>query len=75
MISRNISGELPTCSGEYPVGCITGPRQSGKTTPTRAVFTELPSNSFEDPLVRDDFAEDPVGFIHRPRDGAVFGEV
>ena len=75
MIQRNLQYELSLCSREYPVVCITGPRQSGKTTLAQTAFPDFPCISFEDPLTRDLFAEDPLGFIHKYRNGAVFDEV
>ena len=75
MILRDIQSELKRCRREYPVICITGPRQSGKTTLARTVFNRLPYVSFEEPLTRDLFSEDPRGFMLRYRTGAVFDEV
>lgn len=75
MIDRDIQTELTKSRKEYPVVCVTGPRQSGKTTLARAAFPELPYVSFEEPVTRDVFAEDPKGFLSRYTDGAVFDEV
>jgi len=75
MIDRDIQTELTKSRKEYPVICITGPRQSGKTTLARAAFPELPYVSFEEPVTRDVFTEDPKGFLSRYTDGAVFDEV
>ena len=59
MIEREIQRELLECSREYPVVCITGPRQSGKTTLARKAFPKHPYVSFEDPIARSYFIEDP----------------
>lgn len=75
MIRREIQRELLECSREYPVVCITGPRQSGKTTLARKAFPKHPYVSFEDPIGRSYFIEDPQGFLKTYRDGAVFDEV
>ena len=75
MIPRNIQAELSHCCAEYPVICITGPRQSGKTTLAQTVFADKPYTSFEEPMTRDLFSEDPKGFLNRHMDGAVFDEV
>jgi predicted AAA+ superfamily ATPase len=74
MIKRNLTKELSICRKEYPVICITGPRQSGKTTLAQAAFSDLPYVSFENLLSRDYFSEDPLGFIHQYREGCVFDE-
>lgn len=59
----------------YPVVAITGPRQAGKTTLARAAFPDLPYVSMEDPIEAEFFADDPLGFLDRFADGAVFDEV
>lgn len=75
MIRREIESELLECSHEYPVICITGPRQSGKTTLARKTFPKHPYVSFEDPITRGYFGEDPLGFLENYQNGAVFDEV
>jgi predicted AAA+ superfamily ATPase len=75
MIKRNLLKEITICRREYPVICITGPRQSGKTTLAQDAFPELPYVSFENPLTRDYFSDDPLGFMHQYREGAVLDEV
>jgi uncharacterized protein len=75
MIPRDIQSELTHCCREYPVVCITGPRQSGKTTLAKAVFADRPYVSFEEPIVRNLYHEDSRGFLNRHPDGAIFDEV
>ena len=75
MIKRNIQLELETCAREYPAVTITGPRQAGKTTLARATFPHHAYASFEQPLTREQFRDDPVGFLKRHDGGAVFDEV
>lgn len=75
MVPRDIQKEIEHCRNEYLVITIKGPRQSGKTTLSRAVFSDLPYVSFEDPLQRDYFNTDPRGFFHPYKNGAVFDEV
>lgn len=69
MVRRDIQDELFECSREYPVLCITGPRQSGKTTWSRKAFPKHRYVSFEDPIARGYFIEDPHGFLDAHRDG------
>ena len=59
----------------YPVVTVTGPRQSGKTTLCRTVCSDLPYVSLEGMDVRTYALEDPRGFLHEYRDGAVIDEV
>lgn len=54
---------------------MTGPRQSGKTTLCRSLFTGLPYVSLENPDERGRASRDPRGFLRRFSDGGVFDEV
>ena len=74
MIERDIEKEFQTCLQESPAVLITGPRQSGKTTLARGICDGYPYFSFEDPLVRALFHEDPRGFLNPCRDRAIFDE-
>lgn len=75
MIPRLLEPVIPVLAQGYPVLVITGPRQSGKTTLTRAAFPHLPYVSLEDPLERASFAADPRAWLGRHPDGAVLDEV
>jgi predicted AAA+ superfamily ATPase len=73
-IDRRASGLILNYATYFPVVCITGPRQSGKTTLIRKLFSQLPYFSFEDPDTRLIFVRDPKGFLHGLPDGAVIDE-
>ncbi|NCD35347.1 MAG: ATP-binding protein [Spartobacteria bacterium] len=75
MIKRDIHEELLLCSREYPVVTITGPRQAGKTTLARTTFPDYKYVSFEQPIHREHFQDDPLGFLQRHATGAIFDEV
>ena len=75
MIQRDIEDEVLACAREYPTVTVTGPRQAGKTTLARSVFPDHSYVSLEQPLTREQFRDDPLGFIDRYREGAVFDEV
>lgn len=75
MIFRDAEPTLRELAKEYPVVAITGPRQSGKTTLTRAVFSDKPYVSLEEPDHREFADEDPRGFLARYQDGAILDEV
>jgi len=75
MIRREIEDTVKRYAREYPVVTITGPRQSGKTTLCKMVFTEMPYASLEDPEEREFALNDPRGFLGRFPDGAVLDEI
>lgn len=75
MISRDIEPALRELLKGFPVVTLTGPRQSGKTTLARTVFSGKPYVSLEDPDVRRMALDDPRGFLGRFPDGAVLDEV
>jgi predicted AAA+ superfamily ATPase len=54
---------------------ITGPRQSGKTTLARALFSDKPYVSLENPEEREFADTDPKRFLARFTEGAVLDEV
>ncbi len=74
MIYRKLTTTLQRLAKTFPVIAITGPRQSGKTTLAKAVFADKPYITLEDPAERAFALEDPKGFLHRFRDGAIFDE-
>ena len=75
MISRIISTKLKELIKQYPVVALTGPRQSGKTTLVKHLFSDLPYVSLEDPDIRDFAAHDPRGFLGAYPDGLIIDEV
>ena len=75
MIPRQTQEILKEQLKGFPIVTITGPRQSGKTTLARAVFSKKPYFSLEDPDVRQMARDDPRGFLNRMPNGAVLDEV
>ncbi|MCU0462013.1 MAG: ATP-binding protein [Bacteroidales bacterium] len=75
MIHRDISSIAKELFRKYPVISITGPRQSGKTTLIKHLFSYLPYVSLEDIDERQFATQDPRGFLSRYPNGAVFDEV
>lgn len=73
-INRLASGLINNYLQYFPVVCVTGPRQSGKTTLVRKLFPGWHYFSFEDPDHRLLFNNDPKGFLNRIKDGAVIDE-
>lgn len=74
MIERIAKEALLRLSAQFPVVCVTGPRQSGKTTLAKAVFPHKKYVSFDDRTMRELAASNPRDFIAAFPDGAIFDE-
>lgn len=75
LIKRTVESVAQKLSRQYPVVTITGPRQSGKTTLCRKVFSDKPYANLESPDVRLFAVDDPRGFLAQYPDGAVLDEI
>ncbi|MBJ6368165.1 ATP-binding protein [Snuella sedimenti] len=75
MVLREAQQELLSLAKQYKAIAVIGPRQSGKTTLVRAVFSMKPYVSLENPDIRSFALEDPRGFLEQFPNGAVFDEV
>ena len=75
MIPRNAEVSIKTLLQGFPIVTVTGPRQSGKTTLAKKVFSGRPYLSLEDPDVRRRALDDPRGFLGNLPDGGVLDEV
>jgi len=49
MIKRTAEAELQNLAGQFKAVAVIGPRQSGKTTLTRSVFSNKPYVNLENP--------------------------
>jgi predicted AAA+ superfamily ATPase len=75
MIPRHASATLQRLATGFPVLAITGPRQSGKTTLARSLFSDKAYVSLENPEEREFAETDPKRFLARFTAGAVLDEV
>jgi len=75
MIVRVLEKKILHWATQYPVITLTGPRQSGKTTLAKKLFPDKSYVSLEDLDHRQFAREDPRGFLHEYRDGAVLDEI
>jgi uncharacterized protein len=74
MIRRHLAETIDRLTDGFPIIAITGPRQSGKTTLSRAIFPDKPYVSLEELDTRRYATEDPRGFLGQFPDGAVIDE-
>ncbi|MBU2026219.1 MAG: ATP-binding protein [Proteobacteria bacterium] len=75
MIQRTLSEKVSSLALQFPVVTVTGPRQSGKTTLTRMVFTNHEYVSLEEPHEREFALSDPRGFLKRYKGGVILDEI
>ena len=74
MIKRTAEKELLLLAGLFKTVAVIGPRQSGKTTLVRTVFSNKPYVSLENPDIRSFAEQDPRGFLDQYPDGAILDE-
>lgn len=75
MIDRTLAAYAKQAFANYPIITITGPRQSGKTTLARAIFSDKPYANLEHPATRQFALDDPNGFLRQFPQGAVIDEI
>lgn len=74
MVQRQAKETLLRYSKGFPVICITGPRQSGKTTLAKETFPDKPYLSLEDPDIAALVRTDPKGLLESYPDGLILDE-
>jgi len=74
MIPRTAEATIHRLAKGFPVICVTGPRQSGKTTLARVAFPDKPYISLEDPDIARLAREDPRGLLDGYKDGLILDE-
>lgn len=75
LISRKLENELFRETKYYPVITITGPRQSGKTTLCKSLFSDYGYFNLEDIVLLSHIKEDPKSFLNENRKGVIIDEV
>lgn len=74
-ISRTIAKSITEAAEYFSVVTLTGPRQSGKSTLLRHLYSDAPYYSMEDPDIRLAVKEDPRGFLSQFHEGVIIDEV
>jgi predicted AAA+ superfamily ATPase len=75
MIERLILRQAKQTLAQFRAVCLTGPRQSGKTTLSKTLFQNKPYVNFENPSVQFEAEQNPQVFLKQYLNGAVFDEV
>lgn len=74
-IDRKLRSELIRLSQHYAVLVLTGPRQSGKTTLCKNLFSDYHYVNLEDISLREQIAASPKGFLKQYAKGVILDEV
>lgn len=74
-LERKITPAIRRGAQYYPVVVLTGPRQAGKSTLCRHIFTDYRKYNLEDVALRENINDDPKGFIANCGDEVVIDEV
>lgn len=74
-IARQLTSVIEAQGKKFPVLAITGPRQSGKTTLLKKLFSDYRYVSLENPNARSFASEDPIGFLNQYDQRVIFDEV
>ncbi|MEZ4985959.1 MAG: AAA family ATPase [Saprospiraceae bacterium] len=74
-VARNIEASIKKIMKQYPIAALTGPRQSGKTTLLKKLFSDYRYVSLENTDARTFATEDPNGFLHQYDHHVIIDEV
>lgn len=74
MINRDLASKALEMAEKFPVVSITGPRQSGKSTLIKAIFSNYSYVNLEDEDVRAFALDDPRGFLAHIGNHAIIDE-
>lgn len=75
MIPRGITPKLVDLASKFPIVTLTGPRQSGKSTLLKNLFSEYRYVSLENPDLRDLATNDPNGFLATYSNKVILDEI
>lgn len=75
MYERAIFQEAKRVLTQFRAVCVTGPRQSGKTTLCKMLFKGKPYLTFENPAIQYEAELNPAAFMEKYKNGAILDEV
>ena len=70
-IERTLTSVITEAAEYYSVICVTGPRQSGKSTLLKHLFPTYKEYSMKDVHIREFALNDPVAFLQQPSEGLI----
>ncbi|MEQ9424353.1 MAG: ATP-binding protein [Cyclobacteriaceae bacterium] len=73
-IPRQITPKVQALAKNFPVLAITGPRQSGKTTLVKRLFSDYTYISLENPFNREQAEQDPLALLTQHENGVIIDE-
>ena len=74
LINRTMTASIEGVFKYLPIITLTGPRQSGKTTLCRKVFSHLPYTNLEDAATLAEVRFDPKAFLAKHPQGVIIDE-
>lgn len=74
-IERTLTSVITEAVEYYSVICVTGPRQSGKSTLLKHLFPTYKEYSMKDVHIREFALNDPVAFLQQPSEGMFIDEI
>lgn len=74
-ITRQIAPIIESQKTKFPILALTGPRQSGKTTLLKQLFSDYRYINLENPSIRSFATDDPLGFLNQYNDKVILDEV
>jgi hypothetical protein len=75
MIDRHVTSQINQLKTGFPVLAVTGPRQSGKTTLLKEMFSGYEYFNLENPEILSLVENDPAGFINLHKKKVILDEV
>jgi predicted AAA+ superfamily ATPase len=74
-IERSIEKKIKNSAKEFPVICVTGPRQTGKTTLIRKIFGNYTYITLDDLTLRSQAQRDPSLFLENMKSPWIIDEI
>jgi len=74
LVNRTLTPIIRSQQSKFPILAVTGPRQSGKTTLLKELFSDYRYVSLENPNTRSFAFEDPVGFLNQYDSNVILDE-